>query len=167
MPDVNFVRVNRVPYSWHSCAHFFQGLPYKGLRAVSWKETREVKVVYAAQQDGTPLGITAGVYKVENFSFTMLRDSAANLMVDLTAFGVGSYGDAEWNYICQLYEPTVPPSLPIQTLITGIRIIGVEDKNEQGTDELVTEFTCQPMFLVRTVAGVPVKLWSSVRSLLP
>lgn len=168
MPDPNLFRLNQVPYSWTSCAHFFNGLPYKGITGVTYKETREVKVVHAAQQDGTPLGITSGIYKVENVSFTMLRDSAHAFMADMTAFGLGSYGDAEFLYMLQLFEPSVPvPSLPSTTLLTGCRITGVEEKQELGSDELVTEFSVQAMFCIRTLAGVPMKLWSTVRTLLP
>jgi hypothetical protein len=162
----NITRVNRVPYSWTSCSHFFNGLPYKGLTAVSFKETREVKLVHAAQQDGTPLGITAGIYKVENLSFTFLRDSAAQLMSDLTDAGLGSFGDAEFTYVLSVFEPVTPPSLPLQTVLTGIRITGVEDKHAMGADELVTEISAQAMFVMRTVAGKPMNLWSTTRSLL-
>lgn len=166
MPDPNLVRINRVPYSWTSCAHFFNGIPYKGVTSVNYKETREVKLVHAAQQDGTPLGITAGIYKVENFNFTLLRDSAAALMADLTAFGLGSFGDAEFTYVNSVFEPVIPPSLPVQTVLTGCRITGVDEKQAMGAEELVTEFSVQAMFLIRTMAGLPMNLWSTVRSLL-
>lgn len=163
MPDPNITRVNRVPYSWTSCSHFFAGLPYKGITGVTFKETREVKLVHAAQQDGVPLGITSGIYKLENLSFTLLRDSALGLMQDLTVLGLGSYGDAEFTYMLQLFEPVVPPSIPQTTLITGCRITGVEDKQEMGSDELVTEFTCQAMFLIRAPG---LTLYSQARGLL-
>lgn len=169
MPDMNLVtRVNGVPYSWNSCAHFFNGIPYKGITASNYKETREVKLVHAGQQDGTPLGMTAGMYKVESTSFRLLRDSASALMIDLNAFGVGSYGDAEFNYVLQLYEPVAqfPPALPVTVLLAGCRVTGVEEKQELGVDELVTEFTVQAKLLVRTVGGIPVQLWSAVRALL-
>ncbi len=166
MPDPNLFRLNRVPYSWTSCVHIFNGLPYKGITGVTFKETREVKLVHAAQQDGTPLGITSGVYKVENVSFTLLRDSAHALLADLTVFGLGSYGDAEFMYMLQLFEPTLPPSIPTSTIISGCRITGVEEKQEQGSDELVTELSVQAMFVVRSFAGVPLKLYSQVRSLI-
>lgn len=164
MPDPNITRVNRVPYSWTSCSHFFAGLPYKGITGVTFKETREVKLVHAGQQDGVPLGITSGIYKVENLSFTLLRDSALGLMGDLTALGLGSYGDAEFTYTLQLFEPALPvPSVPQTTLITGCRITGVEDKQELGSDELVTEFTCQALYLIRAPGFA---LFSVARSLL-
>ena len=166
MPDPNLSRVNRVPYSWTSCAHFFNGLPYKGIKASNFKETREVKLVHAGQQDGTPLGQTSGIYKVEGLSWTLLRDSATALMADLATLGIGSIGDAEFSYMLQVFEPVAPPSLPIQVLITGCRITSIEEKQEQGSEELVTEFTAGALFLVRSYSGVPLTLWSTVRSLL-
>jgi hypothetical protein len=109
------------------------------------------------------------MYKVESFTFRMLRESAQNLMVDLSLLGAGSFGDAEFTYACQLFEPTfmIPPAVPSLTMISGCRIIKVEDKNELGVDELVTEFTCQPLLLRRVVGGVPTQLWSAIRTLLP
>lgn len=169
MPDLNLSRINGTPYSWMSCAHFFNGLPYKGITASTFKETREVKLVHAAQQDGTPLGMTSGMYKVENVSFTLLRESAHMLMTDLTILGAGSYGDARFTYILQLFEPglQIPPAVPTTTLITGCQITGVEEKQELGVDELVTEFTVQALSLTRFVGPIPVQLASLVRSLLP
>lgn len=167
MSDPNITRVNNVPYSWTSCAHFFQGLPYKGITAVSFKETREVELVYAAQQDGRPIGMTSGIYKIENLSFTLLRDSALSLMADMAQLtGTTSFGDAEWTYLLQVFEPVTPGSAPIQTFITGCRFTGVEDKQEQGSGKLVTEFTAQALYLIRSVGGNPLQLWSQLRQLL-
>jgi hypothetical protein len=169
MPDPNITRVNRVPYSGNSCANFFNGLPYKGVRSTTFKETRELKLVHGAQQDGTPLGLTAGVYKIDNLSFTLLRDSAMGLLADLTLLGAGSYGDAEFMYMLQVFEPTLVPALPIQTVITGCRITGVEETQELGpggAEELVTKFDAMALYLVRTYGGNPLQLWSAVRSLL-
>lgn len=160
--------MNNVPYSWTSLAHFFEGLPYKGIVGVDFKETREVKLVHAAQQDGVPLGITSGIYKVENTSFRLLTDSAHALLIDLTALGLGSYGDAEFVYVMQHFEPALPvPSLPAQTIIAGCRITGVAEKAEVGVDELVLELTVQARYIIRNVGGVPLKLWSTIRTLLP
>lgn len=174
MPDPNLVRINGTPYSWNSCAHFYQGLPYKGIVGVDYEETREVKIVRGAQQDGRPLGITAGVYEIKGLNWRLLRESAAALMADLTVFGAGSFGDAEFNYTLQCFEPpslSLPPSLPslpTTTVITGCRITRVAEKAEVGTDELVTEIGASALYLVRFFGGaLPLQLWSSIRSLLP
>jgi hypothetical protein len=91
-------------------------------------------------------------------------------MADLTAFGAGSYGDAEFIYTMQLFEPVVPPGVPspiaTTTSIVGCRVTGVDEKQEMGSDELVTEVSAQGLYLVRTVGGLPLKLWSTLRTLL-
>lgn len=168
MPDPNLVtRVGGVPYSWTSTAHFFNGVPYKGVTKVSWKESRKRIYVPAAFQDGTPLGITSGVYRVDSLSFTLIRDSAHGLMADLTALGAGSYGDAQFDYLLQLFEPGI--SIPIQTVIGGCVIEEVESDqefSEDGGPYLVSTFNCKALAVFKTFSGVPMQLWSQVRQLL-
>ncbi len=123
--------------------------------------------MHGGQQDGVPIGITAGIYKLDSLSWTLLRDSAAGLMVDLTLLGLGSYGDAEFTYMLQLFEPVVPPSIPITTVITGCRVTGIDEKYDAGAEELVTEVSAQGLYLIRVIGGVPVNLFSLVRKLLP
>ena len=170
MPDPNLFRVNGTIYSSTSGSHSFNGLPYKGVKAATFEEDRERKIVHAAQQDGTPLGMTSGLYKVSNVSFTLLRDTAHALLTELTVLGLGSFGDASFTYMLRLFEPIVPgetPSVPTITTISGCRISKVTEKIEVGTEELVTELSCQAMFIQRLVGGIPVQLWSKIRALVP
>lgn len=159
-------RVNGVPYSWTSTSHFFAGIPYKGITKASWKDTRKRVYVPNAQQDGVPQGITSGVYRVESFAFTMLRDSAEALMDDLSTLSGGSHGDAQFDYLFQLYEPA--NAIPSSTLISGVCIEEASESQEFSEDGgyIVTEFTCKAMFILKTVNGNPLQLWSQIRSLL-
>src|SRR4029077_1448191 len=167
MPDPNLVfRLNNVPFSFQSTSHFIDGAPYKGITKVSYKESRKRVYVPAAQQDGTPVGITAGVYRVESLSFTFLRDSwQVGAAIDLTALGAGSIGDAQFDYMLQLFEPGA--SLPTQTLISGVVVEDIEEDqefSEDGGPYLVTVVSCKAMFVLKTVGGVPQQLWSLLRS---
>jgi hypothetical protein len=169
MPDINLIsRVNNIPYSWTSCAHFFNGSPYKGVTKTNWKESRKRIFVPSAAQDGTPLGITSGVYRVESVSFTLLRDSwEQGLATELTALGAGSYGDASFDYLLTLFEPGI--SLPSSTIIGGCVIEEIEEDqefSEDGGPYLVTVLTCKAMAIFKTVNGVPLQLWSQIRALL-
>jgi hypothetical protein len=167
MPDPNLTaRINGVPYSWTSQAHFFAGFPKKGLTKCEWSEVRERELVHAGQQDGTPLGLTSGVYRVEGVKFTFLRDSWNDIAGDLTTLGQGAYGDAEFNYMNQLFEP-VGNATPVQTLITRLGVTKVTESAEQGSGKLITdvELMCGGV-LVRTVNGNAMQLWSKIRSLL-
>lgn len=164
-PNLN-ARVNGVPYSWNSMAHFFAGFPKKGLKKAEWSEVRERELVHAGQQDGTPLGLTAGVYHVDGVKFTFLRDTWNDIADDLTTLGQGSYGDAEFNYMNQLFEPA-GNATPSQTLITRLGVTKVTETAEQGTGVLTTdvEMMCGGV-LIRTVNGNAMQLWSKLRSLL-
>jgi hypothetical protein len=167
MSDPNLTaRVNGVPYSWNSMAHFFAGFPKKGLKKAEWSEVRERELVVAGQQDGTPLGLTAGVYRVDGVKFSFLRDTWNDIAGDLTALGQGSYGDAEFNYMAQLFEP-VGNATPAQTLISRLAVTKVTETAEQGTGVLMTdvEMMCGGV-LIRTVNGNAMQLWSKIRSLL-
>jgi hypothetical protein len=167
MSDPNLTtRVNGVPYSWTSCAHFYAGIPYKGVTKVDWKESRKRVYVPNAQQDGTPQGITSGIYRVDSLSFTLLRDSADGLRNDLGTLGAGSFGDAQFDYMLQLYEPA--NQIPSTTLISGCVIEEVGETQEFAEDGgyLVTELTCKALFVLKTVNGNPQQLWSQLRSLL-
>jgi hypothetical protein len=167
MPDPNLTtRVNGVPYSWTSTASFFAGIPYKGVTKVDYKESRKRVYVPNQQQDGLPQGITSGVYRVESLSFTLLRDSYEGLAQDLAVLGGGSHGDAQFDYMLQLFEPA--NQIPSTTLISGCNIEEVSETQEFAEDGgyLVTEITCKAMFILKTVAGTPIQLWSLVRQLL-
>lgn len=166
MPDPNITRVNGTPYSWNSCGHFFNGIPYKGITKSNFKDSRKRVYVPNAQQDGTPQGITSGVYRVESLSWTLLRDSAQGLMLDLTAEGAGSFGDAQFPYMLQTFEPG--NFNPSTTVISGCVIEDADETQEFGEDGpyLVTEITAKALFIIRDYTGTPMQLWSLIRSLL-
>lgn len=136
---------------------------------MTYKEERKVKLVHAAQQDGIPVGTTSGLYEVSGVKFTLLRDSANGLLADLAILGLGSYGDAEFTYILQLFEivptsiPPQVPSLPLTLTINGCRVTGVEEKAEVGSDELVTDIEVTAKYIFRPTGN----LWSVTRGLLP
>lgn len=111
-----------------------------GITAFDYEQSREREVVYAAKRDGRPLGMTSGKYSVPSMSLKMLRDSWDILSTQLTATGLGSYGDAEFTFIAQYIEPL---QLPITVTCVGCRIKGVKPSNEEGTEALMTELDIQ------------------------
>ena len=157
---MDVVRINNTIYSWTSCRFLISSLPWTGLVAVDFEQKRERKIVYAAKQNGTPLGWTAGKYSVPSFSMKFLKDSFNALTDQLTIQGLGSYGDAEWNFLLQVVEPTIG-ALPITHIGDPCVILGHKDAHEEGIDELVVEvdIAC----LAMTTNGK--RLWSAVRSL--
>lgn len=159
MTDI--IRVNSTILSWNSFSLKIDGIPYNGITGFDYEQKRERPVVYAARRDGVALGKPAGKYSVPTCTLTMLRDSADKLTTQLTAKGLGSYGDAEFTFIAQYFEP-VPGSVPITVVGTGCTIDGEKDTNQEGTDASLTEFTIGCLRLLKNgkslasiVRGVP------------
>lgn len=146
-------------YSWTSTRFLINGSPFQGLVACDYEEKRERKVVYAARQDGTPIGWTAGKYSVPTFSMKFLRASWDDLSTDLTVLGAGSYGDAIWNFLLQTIEP-VPGAVPITRVGDPCVVMGVKESHEEGIDELVTEVDIGCLSML--VNGK--RLWSAIRA---
>lgn len=142
----DLLRVNNTILSFNSFALKIDGVPYNGVLGFDYDQKRERKVVHAAKRDGTPLGKTSGKYHVEPITLTMLRDSADKLTTQLTTKGLGSYGDAEFVLIAQYIEPLQPP---ITVIGVGCTIDGEKDTNQEGVDELLTEFTIGCLRLVK------------------
>ena len=136
MTDI--IRVNNTPYSWNSTSTKFDGIPYNGLLGFDYEQKRERKVVHAQKRNGRPIGKTAGKYSVPSMSLRMLRDSWDKLSTQLTAKGLGSYGDAEFVIIFQYVEPVIGAT-PITVICAGCTVDGVKSVNQEGIDESVVE----------------------------
>lgn len=159
MPDV--VRIGHTIYSWTSTLHRFSGLPWEGIKSVDYSQKRERKVVHAARRDGRPLGKTSGKYTAE-LKIKMLKDSANALKQDLSALGLGSYGDAEFSYSLQVFEPQLlGTQLPIVVLFETCTIDEEHDAYEEGVEELLTEFTIGTLQITENL----MRLWSVVRGI--
>lgn len=144
MTDI--IRVNSTILSWNSLTFKIMGVPFNGILGIDYDQKRERKVVHGAKRDGTPLGKTAGKYRVEPITLTCLRDTADKITTLLTPLGLGSYGDAEFFMSFQYIEPL---SVPITVIATGCTIDGEKDVNQEGVDELLTEFTIGALRLTK------------------
>lgn len=156
MTDI--IRVNDTIYSWNSCSFKLEGVPYVGVLGFDYEQTRERKVVYAARRDGTPLGKTSGKYAVPSMTIKVLKDTWDLMSTQLTALGLGSYGDADFVWIAQMVELG---SLPVTVVCSGCSITGVKAAHEEGVDELVVELTVTCLSIVENGKA----LFSLARSL--
>ncbi len=159
MPDR--VRVNKTIFSWTSTVFKFDNQPWTGVPATDFELKRERKIVYAARQDGLPLGITAGKFSVEAFSMKMLIDSYDALTDYLTVKGLGSYGDPPFSWICQATEPITEGMLPITASSPYTWIVGEKESREEGVDEAVVEVTLASLTMTKNGK----QLWSALRGL--
>lgn len=161
MPDV--VRVGQIIYSWNSSVFKFDNQPFTGVVAADYELKRERKIVYAARQDGLPLGLTSGKFSVESFSMKMLIDSYDALTTYLTTKGLGSYGDPPFSWIAQCTEPIsqAPGLIPLTASSPYTWIVGSKAGYEEGVDEQLVEVTLASLSLTENGK----QLWSALRSL--
>lgn len=163
MPDV--VRIGQTLYSWTSTAFKLDNQPYTGIVAADIEQKRERKTVWAARQDGLPLGMTAGKYEVGAFSAKFLIDTYDAFTDYLTIKGLGSYGDPPFNWLCQASEPVSLPSAagmkPITVAAPYVWIVGEKESREEGIDETVIEVDFAALWVTKNNK----QLWSAVRAL--
>lgn len=157
-------RVNDTILSWNSCVFTIAEAPYNGLKSLDFADGIEAPLVHAGRRDGRPLGTPSGKYSVGDVKLVVLRDTAMALRVALTILGLGSYGRARFPILCQASEP-IPSGVgpPVHdVLIETCRIIGDHDAQDEGTGELVTEFTIRALQLTRN----GMRLWDVTKSVL-
>lgn len=135
----DLIRVNGTPYSWNSCSFTIDGAPYVGVTSMEFGQKRERSTVYGSRRDGTPLGKTTGKYSVPNVTMTMLRDSYDALTTQLTAKGLGSYGDAEFTIVVKIFEPGV--NIPSVYVLSRCTIEEEKHGNTEGVEALTTDVT--------------------------
>lgn len=163
MPGVDEIfRVSGIPFSWTSTASKVNGVPYIGFLEMNFEESREGELVHAQRGDGTPLGITSGLYKVDSFTFKTLIDTGEQICQQLAAtpFANGSFGNARWIYTLEIFEP----GNPVLTItITGAKIQKRKLANAKGAEALAYEFECAALRMTTVgaglgLAGVPMNL---------
>ena len=142
-PLVDVVRINNVIWSWTSARFLIDGNASQGLVALEYEDELEARTIESNVQDGLPLGMSGGRYRVGAFPMVMLSDSAKALKRYLAAKGVtqgiGSYS-ATFNLGIQLIAKDAGDFTPSTTAIVSCRILGERQVHEEGIDESLTEF---------------------------
>jgi hypothetical protein len=119
-------RLSGVVFSRTNTRSKFSGVPYTGVRAFSISDKREGEIVFGQRTSGVPLGITDGVYQVEDWELEIYADSYSLLMQQLAAApgANGSAGNTRFTYGWTISAPGVV-SLPTLSLaVAGMKLEG-------------------------------------------
>jgi hypothetical protein len=162
----DYLRVNDTLLSWNSCRFIIAVQPYRGIKSLDFSDSLDAPYVYGSRRDGKPIGTTSGKYTPGDIKLVTLRDTADDITTMLTALALTkgglSYGDARFPITVQADE--IIPSgvgVPVQTaMLETCRVIGVHDAHDEGSGELVTEFTLRALSITRNGKS----LWSLARS---
>lgn len=169
------LRLNQTPISWTSTRSLFNGIfAFSGITEVNVEESREGELVHAQQPDGTPIGITSGLYKVDSFGLQMTVDAGELLFETLalsfnplTGVAGGSFGDARFSYQLIMGEPFGPQ---MSITVNGCKIEKRKMSAQKGTGALVWDLEMKAM-TVRSIgalyglSGIMSQLWSLQRGI--
>ena len=148
-------RIGGFMFSRTSVATLVDGVPYTGFLEVGGlEEAREGELIHGQRTDGTPLGVTSGLYMPGPLTFKTAIDTGEMMAEQLAASGNGSFGSYLWTFILEIFENPQLPSLTITANRVKIekRKVGVPT----DTGALATEWECkhQGMFIVGAGAGL-------------
>ena len=157
MPGVGadeIFRVGGFAFSRTSVRTIVQGVPYTGLTEVNGEESREGELVHGQRPDGTPLGITSGLYKPGALTFKALIETGEQICQQLALLGIppGSFGNARWTLILEIFENPTLPALTLQW--NGVKIEKRKFALPTDTKELMYEFECKYLGFQSVGAGL-------------
>lgn len=134
-------RIGGFMFSRTSCAVKADGIPFTGIFDINGEEAREGELVHGQRTDGTPLGVTSGLYMPEALTFKAYSDTAMLLEQTLAALGLGSYGNVLWTLSVEIFEnPTLPT---LNFAWQKVKIEKAKRNVPTDTGALATEYTCK------------------------
>ena len=147
-------RIAGVPFSWTSTSAQINGVPYIGFLEFNFEESREGELIHGQRQDGTPLGITSGLYKVDSVTFKTLVDTGEQICSQLAATpGANfSFGNARFVLSISIFENFLQPTIGITAL--GCKIEKRKFAPAKGAEALMYEFECKALGMVTVGVGV-------------
>jgi len=128
------------------------GVPYTGIVEVNGEEAREGEIVHGQRTDGTPLGLTSGLYMPGPLTFKTYIDSGEQMLQQLSVLGLGSFGNYLFTFILEIFEN---PLLPAMTLTWNkVKIEKRKFALPTDTTALMYEFECKHLGMQGVGAGV-------------
>lgn len=147
---MSFTLINGTPFSWTSCSFAIDNTPLgSGVQSLDFADARETKIVYASNKGGKPNGQTAGKYTCEQMSLKVLASLGQSICNTLSIPGLGSVSAPSAAFIFSMQAIELDGSVPLIMVADGCRVVGIKNSQAEGVDELVWEFSIQPLGLTR------------------
>lgn len=145
-------RIGGFMFSRTSVRVLVGGIPYTGVTEINGEEAREGELQHGQRTDGTPLGITSGLYMPGPLTFKAYIDSGEQICQALSALGLGSYGSVLFPLILEIFENPLLPSLTLQW--NNVKIEKRKFSLPTDTQGLMYEFECKFQSFQSVGAGV-------------
>lgn len=145
-------RISGFMFSKTSVITSIDGVPYTGILEVGGlEEAREGELIHGQRTDGTPLGVTSGLYMPGPLTFKAAIDSAELICEQLSIPGFGSFGNYLWTFILEIFENPALPSLTVTA--NNVKIEKRKFGVQTDAGALAVEFECKHQGLVVVGAG--------------
>jgi hypothetical protein len=145
-------RIGGFMFSRTSVAVSVDGVPYTGIVEVDGEEAREGELQHGQRTDGTPLGITSGLYMPGPLTFKTYIDTGEQMCQQLSIPGFGSFGSYLWTMVLEIFENPLLPSLTITW--NNVKIEKRKFTLPTDVAGLMYQFDCKHQGMVTVGAGV-------------
>lgn len=152
MPGVGVDEIFRVGgfiFSRTSVATLVDGVPYTGITEVSFEEAREGEIIHGQRTDGSPIGITSGLYMPGSMTFKTMIDTGTQMENQLSILGLGSFGSYLFTFILEIFENPLLPSITM--VLSQCKI--EKRKFAIPTDTSGLQYEYEAKFLQATTVG--------------
>jgi hypothetical protein len=119
-------RLSGVIFSRTNTRSKVSGVPYTGIKSFDIADKREGEIVFGQRTSGEPLGITDGVYSVDDWNAEIYADTWEMMCEQLGAApgANGSFGNARWIYSLTISAPGVINLPTLSLTVEGMKIEG-------------------------------------------
>ena len=119
-------RLSGVIFSRTNTRSIISGVPYTGVKEFDISDKREGEIVFGQRTSGIPLGITEGVYQVEDWNMTLYADSYELFMeqLSITPGANLSAGNVRFMYTLTISLPGNPTMPTLSLSVFGMKLEG-------------------------------------------
>jgi len=117
-------RLSGVMLSRTNTRSLISGVPYTGIKTFDISDKREGEIVFGQRTNGIPLGITDGLYSVDDWNMEIYADSYQMMMDQMlaTPFANGSVGNVRFTYTLTISLPGVPAMPTLSLTVQGMKL---------------------------------------------
>lgn len=141
--SIAYPLINGHRYDWTSVQITIDGIPYTGVKSLSYRQTLTPGVVRGTRSQ--PTGRTRGQYEPEG-SIEMYKEDYQNLINALSFAGTRGYMETAFQVLAQYSSGVL--AVVTDTLV-GCRISSDEDSHDESPDGLTVSCDLSIMYILR------------------
>lgn len=143
MPPVPYPFINGHRYDWSSVAITIDGIPYTGIRSITYRQTLTPGIVRGTRAQ--PTGRTRGQYEPEG-SVEIYKEDYQQIIQALSLGGTRGYMEVTFPIVVQYSSGLLGV---LSDTLAGCRLASDEDSPAEGSDPMVVSCDLSVMYVLR------------------